>query len=1569
MLHTACNIVFGHGANRSDIFYDKEMGPLLLPAVNEMLSEEIFTPLGTRKAYLVYLEEMRILSDTMVEITCRNLTGYQGEPAKPMRLDRELARELVPQSVAVRFSDDTLPLRLDPLVMYIDSDPVVEVLFLNRERNGKQVEYLSYTTGKVLRDQNMIPEMGKVLSLVTGNPVTSEDLSAWTATSGTENLTTNKPDEQDRWSHLDDYEILAEIGRGGMGVVYLARQLSLGRLVALKMLSDELARDEVALTRFKREMRVLASCEHPNIVKVFANGRLPDGRLYYVMEYIVGSDLDQVWHELEDQTRVVPVSGLSDALLMKALSSASGKNRSMTESRYKSGSGAGQHVRSPVAVSPDVVEPDSEFQVPKLPLPPLPELPSADDDTESYIRHIVALLRDAALAVQTVHNHDVVHRDIKPGNLMLTADGSRIVLMDFGLVKGTDPTMTASVRGGLLGTMRYAAPEQLAAANIKIGPAVDVRGLGVTLWEMLTRRRLFADAADEKQLAMNILEEDIPSLRSIDLGFDRDLEAIVTRATELRVKDRIPTAGKLAEYLQMYLDGLALPIRPLSQTEKVVRWTKRNKGVVSSSVAVTAIVAALSYWAWYQYEYVNPQVSYYADAVMRWGVPQGIIPVSKEERKHRHSTLEFTTTGSAGIVTKVRAIDSHGHCPLIPPITSLFWMNTISIQDIGNILNNPSSIQSPCSMEIGYSQNNKIDYFDLFDRNNQFLYKFKYQNPTMGCFYNKDGYLAKEFKSSTCIELERSQTGLDAGLDKKNHFTDLNGNPLPDADGIFANESDFNELGQTTKVTYLDSQDKKTGSSLGLSEIKVDYDNKGKIKELVIVDVNSKEKILDGFDFSRVAFSYDDYDNIVEFAFIGVNGEPGHYKNENSFSKHFLSYDNVGNVIEEKFFDINGRPVKNIDSGYDEIKVTYDEKGNQVEVAIFGADEKLILGKNGVAKAVLVYDDRSNKLEEAYFGINGEPVISNETGAAKVTYIYDDKNNKLEEACFGVDGQPVLTKGGMTKVTYVYDDKNNKLEEAYFGVDGQPVLSNGGGIAKTIYAYDDRSNKLEETYFGINGESVFSKEGCAKIATSYDKNNNKTSNSCEGSNGEPILSKSGFSKVAFVYDNKNNQISKAYYGLNNELILDDVDGYAKATWKYENDKVSEEAFFGIDGRLMLGKDGYAKTIQSYDSRGYLTDVAYFGVDGQPMLWKDGYAKVIYFRDDKGNRAGSAYYGVDGKPMRGKNGYAKMIFLRDEKKNLTGMAFYDIDGKLMMSKDGYAKIINLHDEKGNTTETTVFGMDDKPINGEQGYATIKRAYDKNKLTEESFLGEDNKSIINNDGYAKDRIAYDNKGNQIEIMFLGLDDKPIIGRDGYAKMRSVYDDKGNQIEIMLLGLDDKPIIGRDGYAKMHHVYDDNGNLIEIAYFGADGKPIIAKVGYAKTHKIFDQKGDEIELAFFGVDGRLMLIKDGYAKVVYKSARGNCQYFDDKGNKIDLIFKVVVDDLIDDGQAKTLGISVGDIITHYDDQPVSSMCQVHVATQSLDNKLKTITVMRDGKTITFSGVKSGKLGVIMKEMPNKN
>jgi len=569
------NEVVGHGGPRFEEFFEKTMGPLLFPALNEVLDAGHLGLLGRTGARLVYLTEVRAVSEDRFELGLRELVGMQGERMAPLDLSRKQAESLAPNQVAVLWPGRPVPLRLDPVLRFRESEIADEVLYLNRDRNGRQVEYLSYTTGRTERDKQMAPAMAALLTTIAGRDVTEDQLKDLENRSLADSpsvvgLAVDGPARR----VLGDYELIAEIGRGGMGVVYLARQLSLGRIVALKMLTADLAGDDIALARFRREMRALAKCEHPNIVKVLDSGTLPDGQLYFTMEYVAGCDLERVWRELSGQQGAAEVTSMSSSTFARAVLSASGKKRQEVTSQHRRTQG-------------------DDLEVPSLSLPALPAL-AGDDHDGGYVRRVVELARDAAHALHAVHEENIVHRDISPANLMLTPDGSRVVLMDFGLAKGETRGPAISRTGGFVGKLRYAAPEQLASAMLTVGPPADVRGLGVTLWELLTRERLFADAADERQLATLIHERDVPRLREIDRGFDPDLEAIVARATERRVEDRIDSAGRFAEYLELYLDGQPLPIRPPSTAEMVRRWIRDHKGrVATAAVALLAIVATV----------------------------------------------------------------------------------------------------------------------------------------------------------------------------------------------------------------------------------------------------------------------------------------------------------------------------------------------------------------------------------------------------------------------------------------------------------------------------------------------------------------------------------------------------------------------------------------------------------------------------------------------------------------------------------------------------------------------------------------------------------------------------------------------------------------------------------------------------------------------------------------------------------------------------------------------------------------------------------------------------------------
>jgi len=592
------NDVVGHGGPRFDAFFENEMGPLMFPAVNEVLAERTFEPLGPPGTRLVYMTEMRLIEEGKFEVAMRELVGLQGERSAPMVFDGDLSDALSPRfgsfpGLALIWPGQPAPLRLGPMMRFRESEVADEVLLLNRDRGGRQVEYLSYTTGRTERDAEMAGAMAAILSAVADRTITEDDVRAFEKQSRSESESVEGLMGDSRLTRghgtmLGDYELLAELGRGGMGVVYLARQASLGRVVALKTLPGDLSSDERALARFRREMRVLGNCEHPNIVKLLDSGTLADGQMYYTMEYVPGADLEQVWKQLSKTTSDADVTTLASSAFTAALHEASRGKRADVKTKY-------QRTLSPL-LRRAMDEGDEPIELPPLPLPELPEARLAVTDNAAYVRRVVELIRDAARALHTVHEQGVIHRDVSPGNLMLTPDGMRIVLMDFGLAKGGGATQSVSIGAGFMGKLRYAAPEQLASAVLDVGPPADVRGLGATLWELVTRQRLFDEAGDERALATMIHQKDVPRLREIDPGFDRDLEAIVARATEREIDKRVASAEELADYLDLYLAGEALPIRPPTTGELVGRWVRKRKGLVASVVFIIVLLSAMLGW-------------------------------------------------------------------------------------------------------------------------------------------------------------------------------------------------------------------------------------------------------------------------------------------------------------------------------------------------------------------------------------------------------------------------------------------------------------------------------------------------------------------------------------------------------------------------------------------------------------------------------------------------------------------------------------------------------------------------------------------------------------------------------------------------------------------------------------------------------------------------------------------------------------------------------------------------------------------------------------------------------------
>jgi serine/threonine protein kinase len=410
---------------------------------------------------------------------------------------------------------------------------------------------------------------------------------------------------------LGDYQVLREIGRGGMGVVYEAEQLSLGRRVALKVLPLAAALDAKQLQRFKNEAHAAAQLHHTNIVPVYAVG-CERGVHYYAMQFIEGQTLAAVIQDLRTQRRrerdePATASGAGTAVVDELVSGrgappgpSSAHPQREAEADQEPTTAYGPPPLSPLPASQDPFSREPRASAPAAagvatPAGETSAQVAAAVSTEpstknpAYYRKVASLGVQAAAGLEHAHQLGVVHRDIKPANLLLDVRGN-LWITDFGLAhmkSHAGLTMT----GDLMGTLRYMSPEQALAKPLLVDQRTDIYSLGATLYELLTLEPAFA-GTDRQELLRQIAFEEPRPPRHLDKAIPAELETIVLKAMEKSPAERYATAQELADDLKLFLDDRPIRARRTTLYQQVRKWTRRHRGITVTA-GVSAIVLAL----------------------------------------------------------------------------------------------------------------------------------------------------------------------------------------------------------------------------------------------------------------------------------------------------------------------------------------------------------------------------------------------------------------------------------------------------------------------------------------------------------------------------------------------------------------------------------------------------------------------------------------------------------------------------------------------------------------------------------------------------------------------------------------------------------------------------------------------------------------------------------------------------------------------------------------------------------------------------------------------------------------
>jgi serine/threonine protein kinase len=348
---------------------------------------------------------------------------------------------------------------------------------------------------------------------------------------------------------LGDFRILREVGRGGMGVVYEAEQISLGRRVALKVLPFAAALDAKQLQRFRNEAQAAAHLQHTNIVPVYYVG-CERGMHFYAMQYIDGQTVAALIAELlraKDECR-----------------STNDERRTNDQAqRTKNRSEAGFGLRT------------SGFDI----------LSSFELRHSSFFRTVAHLGVQAAEALEHAHAEGIIHRDIKPANLLVEwrAGGVhplRLWVTDFGLARCRgEAGLTLS--GDLLGTLRYMSPEQALGQRQRVDHRTDLYSLGATLYELLTLEPVH-DGRDRQELLRQIDREPPRPPRRLNPAIPADLETVVLKALDQEPDGRYATAQELADDLRRFLEDKPIRAKRPTPVQRARKWARRHKPVVAA---------------------------------------------------------------------------------------------------------------------------------------------------------------------------------------------------------------------------------------------------------------------------------------------------------------------------------------------------------------------------------------------------------------------------------------------------------------------------------------------------------------------------------------------------------------------------------------------------------------------------------------------------------------------------------------------------------------------------------------------------------------------------------------------------------------------------------------------------------------------------------------------------------------------------------------------------------------------------------------------------------------------------
>jgi predicted Ser/Thr protein kinase len=782
-----------------------------------------------------------------------------------------------------------------------------------------------------------------------------------------------------------DYEIEGELGRGGMGVVYLARQVELNRYAALKMLTGHYGPDE--LQRFLEEAETAAALNHPNIAHIYEVGE-HEGAPFFSMEYVKAGSLAD---RLRD------------------------------------------------------------------------ELPSPQDAAR--------LLMSVARALHFAHQNGIVHRDMKPGNILLDPDGLPKIT-DFGIAKNLKGDSKLTRTGAVMGTPTYMAPEQAKGESRYVGPAADTYSLGAILYEMLTGRPPFLPEDSPTPVTVRVLTEDPVSPAWHRPGVPRDLETICMKCLAKEPTKRYESAAALAEDLRRFLDDEPILAKPPSTVGKSIKWVRRNPWkVVAASVALLlAAVGATRLVQWMLYQ--RAHVEYAAQVVWANGVLEPVEKLGQDQASRRANYLRLTRRGRSGPVTKVEVLNARGYPAELRRIETP-EMIQLYAEGLSGAVPYEERLPETMTVEFTYYDDGNVQEATGRERNGRVTWRTIYDRQvssgsTVGArFVNLSGH---ETSVPSNMALERDARGFDVKIS----FSNASGWPVANGDGVYGYKLERDDAGRITELVNLGANGEPAPNRAGVTAYSIRW---GQTARSEFRDAKGQPVSQSGV--SAVTVEFDGAGNPARRTRLAADGKPAHDE-ALPWSVEEMKRNERGELTERTYLKADaGGALKQVRRD----TISYDEHGHPAEINYAG---------EGASRIAWRRDPNGNITEEKVFDVKGE-LVTNDQGYAirRRSYTSGPQGLRVEETYFDAAGEKTYGTRGFHRLITEYDpagllrrmtqDEHDPAQYTYYRYVNDTEYTAQWRLRHDISRYEDAQGQLVTN--GVNYpviETFYDEQGLPK---------------------------------------------------------------------------------------------------------------------------------------------------------------------------------------------------------------------------------------------------------------------------------------------------------------------------------------------------------------------------------------------------------------------------------------------------------------------------------------------------------